>query len=121
MNDQRTKSLNVQSYQDARDVAAIAMWFEENSEPTRGSYSHLVWLLFQYFMKTHSISPAPDHESALEILQHFGFSMAQLNDARGGGARKAMRLEAIHSEQSATKSRADEIAALLSSETKESQ
>ena len=78
------RSLNVQTYIDARVMADLVKVFQETQIPHKGSYSFVFCRILEATHKQWACSFFTETEKALSYLADQGFSVAQMKGAKTG-------------------------------------
>ena len=117
-----TRSFTVQSFVDARLIADLVRFFNEEDVPHKTSYSHVVNSVLlaahrdwdcRYFNKT---------EEALSYLAFNGFSISQMKtEGRGEKVLRALNKEALMDDaaEASGSVRADEISTMFGEDDKD--
>ena len=91
-----TRSLNIQTFIDARIIADIVLHFKRNSLPHKGSYSGVMNTILAHVHASWECEHFLTTEEALDFLMLEGFSIAQLNKSKAGQRLlKAMNADAL--------------------------
>ena len=78
------RSLNVQTYIDARTMADLVKVFQESQIPHKGSYSFVLGRILEATHKQWACSFFTETEQALTFLADQGFSVAQMKGVKTG-------------------------------------
>ena len=78
------RSLNVQTYVDARLFAGLVQEFELQGIPHKGSYSHVLYEVLKLAVDSWECVSPKTTEEALSFLQSRGFSLGQMKIPQRG-------------------------------------